>query len=149
MLCDTEILQLPSGSEPSHLDLCSLLHWKTAGRFIFQRAGALASNLLLERIKELKKSIRRLSKHAHSSISRKVVLEELQEDMLASQACGLWKAKGRVRGVVWRWITPSEWSTLIFLLFTGSQTAPCFTHLMDDFTVEIGVDARLLAKPAD
>ncbi len=141
--------------------LSAAAHWKTAGKFIFQHGRALASNLLLERIKELKKSIRCLSEHAHSSISRKVVLEELQEDMLANQARGLWKAEGHGRGVRMKinYMDPEKpmrtaWSTSIFLFFMGSQTALCFMLLMDGFTVQIGVDTqrlntRLLAKPAD
>lgn len=83
--------------------LSAAAHWKTAGKFIFQRGRELASNLLLERIKEFKKNQYDVWANTLTALLvAKVVLEELQEDMLANQTLGLWEAEGHIRGVVWR-----------------------------------------------
>lgn len=66
----------------SALGNTSEAHWKTAGKFIFQHGGVMASNLLLVWINELEKkekSIWRSCKQAHSFISVRIVLAELQE----------------------------------------------------------------------
>lgn len=135
--------------------LSAAAHWKTAGKFIFQRGRELASNLLLERIKELKKSIRRLSKHAHSSISRKGCPGRATGRHVSKS--GSWPLRSRGprkrRRMKINYADPKDPREQrdqhrYFCFSRGAKRRRALTCLMDDFTVQIGVDTQRLSERA-